>query len=132
MELNKNLKKSKEETSLSDVLTQFILTSIILGILINFIWLYYKFIGFLHKNLISDDTFIDWLIPQHTPPGFKNTYWSYTIRLDTDQKDITWSEFRKKYLDIGGEPYYAAWVLTYMEPPFFGKRYNQNQKRGTI
>jgi len=60
--LSKNLKEFKEETSLFDVLTQFILTSIILGILINFVWWYYKFTEFLHKNLTSDDTFIDWLI----------------------------------------------------------------------
>ena len=60
--MNENFTKPKEETSLSDVLTQFILTSIILGILINFVWWYYKFTEFLHKNLTSDDTFIDWLI----------------------------------------------------------------------
>jgi perosamine synthetase len=69
----------------------------------------------------------DWLIPQATPDGFVNSYWTYAIRLDTEKTDVTWDEFRKAYLEAGGEPYYAAWVLTYLEPALKGKVFPENK-----
>jgi perosamine synthetase len=68
----------------------------------------------------------DWLIPQATPDGFVNSYWTSAIRLDTEKTDVTWDEFRKSYLEAGGEPYYAAWVLTYLEPALKGKVFPEN------
>jgi perosamine synthetase len=75
----------------------------------------------------------EWLIPQKVPEGFIHSYWTYAARLDTDVSGVDWEKFRKVYLANGGEPYYAAWALTYIEPPFVGLSYpdhNVNYEKG--
>lgn len=57
-----------------------------------------------------------WLIPQKTPSHCRNTYWAFSVRLV--HPHITWREFRKKFMKLGGDGIYAAWKLTYMEPMF--------------
>lgn len=66
-----------------------------------------------------------WLTPQRVPEGYEHAYWTYVLRLDRD--DITWHDFRAKYLEFGGEPFYGAWRLTYLEPAFQGKRFADYQ-----
>jgi perosamine synthetase len=58
----------------------------------------------------------EWLVPQHTPSGFTHTYWTYVLRLDAPE--IGWREFRRVFLREGGDPFYGAWRLTYLEPLF--------------
>jgi len=60
---------------------------------------------------------VEWLVPQKTPDGYLHSYWSYVVRLDRDD-DISWHDFRRKYLELGGDRYYGAWQLTYLEPAF--------------
>ncbi len=67
----------------------------------------------------------DWLTPQKVPEGYEHAYWTYVLRLDRD--DITWHDFRRKYIEFGGEPFYGAWRLTYLEPAFRGKRFADYQ-----
>ena len=55
----------------------------------------------------------DYLIPQYTPEGYLNTYWAYTVKYERD--DVSWDNFRKKYIEFGGDGIYAAWVLSYEE-----------------
>ena len=91
-----------------------------------------KLDGFVKKRREISNIYFDaindceWLIPQETPKGFKNSYWTAVMRLDTDKIDFSWIDFRNKYLENGGEPYYAAWVLTYLEPALIGKEYTDN------
>lgn len=54
-----------------------------------------------------------YLIPQYTPKGYKNTYWTYTLRYANE--DVSWTEFRKKFMDLGGDGIYSAWALLYHE-----------------
>ncbi|MBG0775020.1 MAG: DegT/DnrJ/EryC1/StrS family aminotransferase [Desulfovibrionaceae bacterium] len=56
----------------------------------------------------------DWLVPQHTPEGWRNTYWTFTCAFERD--DLSWQDFRKKYMEFGGDGIYAAWALSYLEP----------------
>jgi perosamine synthetase len=58
----------------------------------------------------------DWLVPQRTPPGLTNSYWTFVVRLARD--DIGWRTFRDRFLELGGHGIYAAWKLTYLEPMF--------------
>jgi perosamine synthetase len=58
----------------------------------------------------------DWLTPQLTPPGATNTYWTAVLRLDHPR--ATWHDFRRVFLAHGGDPFYGAWKLTYLEPLF--------------
>lgn len=60
----------------------------------------------------------DLLVKQAEPEGYKNTYWSYSVYLNTKNPDKDWYKFRKLFLSFGGDGYYAAWKLTYFEPLF--------------
>jgi len=59
----------------------------------------------------------DWLIPQFVPEGYRHCYWTYAVKLENNGK-FTWYDFRKKYMEFGGDGIYAAWQLTYLEPAF--------------
>jgi len=54
-----------------------------------------------------------WLIPQFTPEGDRNSY--YTFAAKYEKNDVDWVDFRKKYVENGGDGIYAAWALTYQE-----------------
>lgn len=58
----------------------------------------------------------EWLKPQATPKGFVNSYWTFAVRLVHPR--VSWQEFRAKFRELGGQGYYAAWKLTYLEPMF--------------
>lgn len=57
-----------------------------------------------------------WLIPQRTPKHCVNSYWALAVRLIHPK--IKWVDFRKKFMELGGDGIYAAWKLTYLEPMF--------------
>lgn len=65
----------------------------------------------------------EWLYPQKTPGHSTNTYFTYAMQLDSAKSNISWSSFRKIYLELGGDPYYAAWKLTYTEPAIRGMKF---------
>jgi perosamine synthetase len=54
-----------------------------------------------------------YLVPQKVPEGYNNSYWTVAMRYDRD--DISWQDFRFKYIDFGGDGIYAAWALLYQE-----------------
>lgn len=55
---------------------------------------------------------------QYTPDYCINSYWSYSMVLNTDNPKIDWYRFRDLFQKNGGDGFYAAWKLTYMEPLF--------------
>ncbi|MBU1145329.1 MAG: DegT/DnrJ/EryC1/StrS family aminotransferase [Firmicutes bacterium] len=55
---------------------------------------------------------------QLVPDGYKNTYWSYSVVLDTKNPEKDWYKFRDSFQKNGGDGFYAAWKLSYMEPLF--------------
>jgi perosamine synthetase len=55
-----------------------------------------------------------WLTAQAVPAGHVHSYWTYVVKLD--HPDLSWHEFRREYLHNGGDPMYAAWLPTYLEP----------------
>lgn len=60
----------------------------------------------------------DLLRRQKEPEGCKNTYWSYSLVLNTNNPGKEWYGFRDLFQKNGGDGYYAAWKLSYMEPLF--------------
>ena len=58
------------------------------------------------------------LIPQKQQTGYKNTYYTFAARFLGENKGITWNDFRKKYIEYGGDGIYAAHQLVYNEPCF--------------
>jgi len=67
-----------------------------------------------------------WLVPQKVPTGNVHAYWTFACRLSEDAP-CTWHEFRIKYLESGGDPFYGAWAMNYLEPVFRGKRFGDHQ-----
>ena len=55
---------------------------------------------------------------QYTPDYCINSYWGYSMILNTDKPEIDWYRFRDLFQKNGGDGYYAAWKLTYQEELF--------------
>ena len=67
----------------------------------------------LYDEIVAD---CDYLVPQLVPEGYESTYWTYVCRYQ--REDVSWQEFRKKYIEFGGDGIYAAWALLYHETFF--------------
>lgn len=65
-----------------------------------------------------------WLKPQKVPEGYVHAYWTNVLKLDTDAVDFDWYAFRKKYLELGGDGIYAAWLPNYLEPVFLNHAFH--------
>ncbi len=68
----------------------------------------------------------DWLIPQYTPAECVHSYWAVAVRMVNPK--ITWYDFRKKFMELGGDGIYSAWQLTYLEPAFRNKAFLGREK----
>jgi perosamine synthetase len=59
----------------------------------------------------------DFLIPQYEPAGYVNSYYTLGVVFEgQDSIGISWEEFRKKYMEEGGDGIYGAWSVPYLEP----------------
>lgn len=59
----------------------------------------------------------DYLIPQYTPEGYENTYYSLGVIYEGEEKiGVSWEDFRKTYVEMGGDGFYGAWSVPYLEP----------------
>lgn len=59
----------------------------------------------------------DFLIPQKEPKDCVNTYYSLGVRyLGEEKLGVSWTDFRKEYVEMGGDGYYGAWSVPYLEP----------------
>ncbi len=65
----------------------------------------------------------DWLVPQKTPEELVHSYWTYVMTLDVKQKPITWLDFREGFRNNGGDRFYGAWSLSYLEPALDGMKF---------
>jgi len=59
----------------------------------------------------------DFLIPQETSADCVNSYYSLGVRyLGKERLGVSWQDFRKEYVAMGGDGYYGAWSVPYLEP----------------
>jgi perosamine synthetase len=59
----------------------------------------------------------DYLIPQKTPKGYSNSYYTLgVIYKGMENIGVSWEEFRKTYINAGGDGIYGAWAVPYLEP----------------
>lgn len=56
------------------------------------------------------------LVKQLEPEGYENSYWCYSVVLNTEKPEDDWYRFRDAFQKNGGDGYYAAWKLSYFEP----------------
>lgn len=62
---------------------------------------------------------------QFTPSYCINSYWSFSVVLNTDKPEIDWYKFRDLFVKNGGDGFYAAWKLSYFEPLFLNEIQNK-------
>jgi perosamine synthetase len=68
-----------------------------------------------YKEAIGDSAL---LTPQFQPKDYFYTYYTYSVKFNGTKYNISWSDFRKKYMEFGGDGIYAASKLMYQEPIF--------------
>ena len=65
---------------------------------------------------VLKQTQCNFLIPQHTPKGYRNSYWSLALLFQQEKCGLSWQQFRKQYIKNGGDGVYGAWSVPYLEP----------------
>jgi perosamine synthetase len=68
------------------------------------------------KTIIESEC--DLLIPQEIPVGYAHCYYTYGALFNGKRYGIKWHEFRKRYVELGGDGIYAAWQTVNKEPAF--------------
>ena len=59
----------------------------------------------------------DYLIPQFIPEGYSHTYYTLgVLYLGADAIGVSWEDFRRAYIENGGDGIYGAWSVPYQEP----------------
>jgi perosamine synthetase len=71
-----------------------------------------------------------WLLPQATPAHSENAYWAFAARLV--HPTISWTDFRKRFMELGGDGIYATWKVSYLEPMFRDGTKNWSGKEEVI
>ncbi len=71
-----------------------------------------------------------WLKPQHVPDDCEHSYWAYTVCLPPEGDGPTWQQFFDKFVELGGDWFYGAWGLTYLEPLFQDGRFARQYEPG--
>lgn len=57
-----------------------------------------------------------YLRPQSAPDGYVNSYYTLGVAFDEDLAGITWKDFRRIFVEEGGEGFYGCWAVPYLEP----------------
>ncbi len=65
------------------------------------------------ENALSQ---FDWIVPQKTPDGYVNAYWTYMVRITRD--DIVWADVLSTNIDLGGEGFYGGYMPSHLEPVY--------------
>ncbi len=58
------------------------------------------------------------LIPQRVPKGFEHCYYTFPAKFEGEKYGLSWQNFRKKYVEMGGDGIYAAWKTVDEETVF--------------
>ena len=75
--------------------------------------------GNAYRNLIIKSK-TELLIPQKIPRGYVHSF--YTFAALFNGYKVSWQDFRKKYVENGGDGIYAAWQTVNNEPCFLNAR----------
>lgn len=59
----------------------------------------------------------DFLVPQYTPEGYTNSYYTLgAVYKGQEKMGVPWRDFRAEYVKQGGDGIYSAWMVPYLEP----------------
>jgi len=73
-----------------------------------------------------------WIAPQRVPEGYKHSYYTYSFEYKGfEAVGVSWKEFYNMYVKAGGDGFYSACVVPYLEPVFQNNdNYNKNYTKG--
>lgn len=71
--------------------------------------------GIAYTNALANS---ELLKPQKVLDGYYHTYYTFSAKFNGDSLGVTWKDFRKKYIEYGGDGIYAASKLQHQEPVF--------------
>ena len=61
----------------------------------------------------------EWLVPQSVPENYENSYYTYVVKYYGEERfGIKWKEFYNRYIEMGGDGFYSACKVPYLEPVF--------------
>jgi len=68
----------------------------------------------------------EYLNAQVTPEGVENSYFTLALLYDGQEKiGVSWQDFREKYVEFGGDGFYGAWSVPYLEPVMVEKKFTK-------
>lgn len=62
------------------------------------------------------------LMPQRVLDGYYHTYYTFSAKFNGEKLGVSWEDFRKKYIELGGDGIYAASKLQHQEPVFYNRK----------
>jgi perosamine synthetase len=65
--------------------------------------------------------------PQYEPKGYYYTYYTFSAKFLGKEHGIDWADFRKKYMEFGGDGMYAASKLLHQEPAFRDRKIGRGE-----
>ena len=69
------------------------------------------------KIFIEEMSRCDWFRQQKVPEYCDHSYFTLGVVYEGFEKiGVTWQEFREKYISFGGDGFYGAWSVPYLEP----------------
>ena len=71
-----------------------------------------------HYEAVIREEKCEWLIPPYVPDGCTHSYWAYACKLDESLLGVDWREFRRTFIEHGGDGLYGMWVPVHLEPIF--------------
>ena len=61
----------------------------------------------------------EWMVRQKVPEGYVHAHYTYTVKYYGDEKaGVSWKEFYNQYKEMGGDGFYGACKIPYLEPVF--------------
>lgn len=74
----------------------------------------------------------NWIVPQKIPDGYKHSHYTYSFEYKgLEVLGVTWKDFYKMYIEMGGDGFYSACVVPYLEPVFQNNEdYNKIYQKG--
>jgi perosamine synthetase len=76
------------------------------------------------KIFMDEMAEVSYLMPQVTPEGYENSYYALGVKYEGDEvMGVSWQDFRRKYIELGGDGVYGAWSIPYLEPLVINNQY---------
>ena len=76
---------------------------------------------------------VDWFIPQRTPEGYEHAYYTFSVDYRGEEAHGTsWKSFYKQYKEMGGDGFYGAVAIPYLEPSLLGETYGDIKFRSGL